>query len=94
MKQFASGVSTRKVAKLVKVNLNTADLFFHKLREIIAEQMASSAPILAGEIEVDKRYIGDVRNGKRVICAGGKVPVFGLLKRGGRIYTSHTNDTI
>ena len=49
--------------------------------------MAAEAPFLAGEIEVDESYFGGVRKGKRGRGAGGKVPVFGLLKRGGRVYT-------
>lgn len=40
-----------------------------------------------GEIEVDESYFGDVRKGKRGRGAAGKVPVFGILKRDGRVYT-------
>ena len=42
---------------------------------------------LGGEIEVDESYFGGRRKGKRGRGAAGKVPVFGLLKRGGRVYT-------
>ena len=41
---------------------------------------------MAGEIEVDESYFGGVRKGKRGRGAAGKVPVFGLLKRGGKVY--------
>lgn len=41
-----------------------------------------------GEIEVDESYFGGHRKGKRGRGAGGKVPVFGLLKRGGKAYAS------
>ena len=41
---------------------------------------------MTGEIEVDESYFGGVRKGKRGRGAAGKVPVFGLLKRGGRVY--------
>lgn len=84
--QFVAGVPARTAAELVGVNRNTAILFFHKLREIIAEKVAQEAPFLAGEIEVDESYFGGVRKGKRGRGAFGKVPVFGLLKRGGRVY--------
>ena len=53
LEQFAEGVSAHTAAELVGVNRNTAILYFHKMREIIAEQMAAEAPFLAGEIEVD-----------------------------------------
>ena len=39
-----------------------------------------------GEIEVDESYFGGKRKGKRGRGASGKVPVFGLLKRGGKVY--------
>ena len=42
---------------------------------------------LHGEVEVDESYFGGKRKGKRGRGAKGKVPVFGLLKRGGRVYT-------
>ena len=61
--------------------------YFHKLCEIIADQMAAKAPFLAGEIGVDESCFGGSRKGKRGRGAGGKVPVFGLLKRGDRVYT-------
>lgn len=42
---------------------------------------------LGGEIEVDESYFGGRRKGKRGRGAGGKVPVFGLLKRHNKVYT-------
>lgn len=46
-----------------------------------------------GEIELDESYFGGVRKGKRGRGAAGKVPVFGLLKRGGKVYASVVPDT-
>ena len=43
--------------------------------------------MLGGEIEVDESYFGGTRKGKRGRGAAGKVPVFGILKRGGQVYT-------
>ena len=92
LEQFVAGVSARTAAELTGVNRNTAILFFHKLREIIVEKMAAEAPFLAGEIEVDESYFGGVRKGKRGRGAAGKVPVFGLLKRGGKVYAMMIED--
>ncbi len=39
-----------------------------------------------GEVELDERYFGGQRKGKRGRGAAGKVPVFGLLKRRGKVY--------
>ena len=43
--------------------------------------------MFTGEVEVDESYFGGTRKGKRGRGASGKVPVFGLLKRNGRVYT-------
>jgi transposase len=43
---------------------------------------------LAGEIQVDGSYFGGARKGKCGRGAFVKVPVFGLLKRGGNIYVN------
>ena len=40
-----------------------------------------------GEIEADESYFGGTRKGKRGRGAVGKVAVFGLLKRNGKVYT-------
>ncbi len=39
------------------------------------------------EVEADESYFGGQRKGKRGRGAAGKVAVFGLLKRNGKIYT-------
>lgn len=40
LEQFVVGVSARTAADLVGVNRNMAILYFHKLRELIAEKLA------------------------------------------------------
>jgi transposase-like protein len=62
---------------LVDVNRNTATKFYHKLRQIIANNI-EDASMFAGEIEIDESYFGGRRKGKRGRGAAGKVPVFGL----------------
>ena len=86
IEHFVSGSTARTTAKLVNVNKTTAAYYFHRLREIIALETENEA-MLSGEFEVDESYFGGVRKGKRGRGAGGKVPVFGILKRGGRVYT-------
>jgi len=82
---FVAGVTARTAADLLEINRKTAAYFFHRLRQIVAAQLEKSFP-LAGRIEVDESYFGGHRKGKRGRGAAGKVPVFGLLKRGGRVY--------
>jgi transposase len=87
LRLFVAGVPARTAAELTGVNRNTAILYFHKLRELIAEKLAEQTPFLDGEVEVDESYFGGRRKGKRGRGAAGKVPVFGLLKRGGLVHT-------
>lgn len=85
---FVAGATARCAASLVGVNFKTACYYFQRLREIIAGELeAESHEVFDGEIEVDESYFGGTRKGKRGRGAAGKVPVFGLLKRGGRVYT-------
>ena len=83
---FVAGTPARTAAELVGVNRHTATLFYHKLRELIAQRILDASPF-EGHVEADESYFGGHRKGKRGRGAVGKVPVFGLLKRGGRVYT-------
>ena len=89
---FVAGTTARTAAALVGVNRNTATKFYHKLREIIARNIEDLS-LLEGEIEIDESYFGGKRKGKRGRGAAGKIPVFGLLKRKGKVYTKIINDT-
>jgi transposase len=94
MELFIAGSTARTAARLVGVHRNTAAYYFHRLREIIAYELArESDEVFAGEIEVDESYFGGRRKGKRGRGAAGKVPVFGLLKRGGKVYVKIITDT-
>ena len=86
IEHFVSGTTARTAAKLINVNKTTAAFYFHRLREIIALEIQNEA-LLSGEFEVDESYFGGKRKGKRGRGASGKVPVFGILKRGGKVYT-------
>lgn len=57
-----------------------------RLRQLIASKQPSYK--LSGEIEADESYFGGGRKGKRGRGAAGKIAVFGLLKRGGKVYTA------
>lgn len=88
IEHFVAGATARCAADLVSVNPKTAAYYFHRLREIIAHHLDTQASeVFDGEIEVDESYFGGHRKGQRGRGAAGKVPVFGLLKRGGKVYT-------
>ncbi len=86
IEHFVAGTTARAAAALIGVQPNTAIRFFMRLRQLIASKQPSYE--LSGEIEADESYFGGVRKGKRGRGAGGKVAVFGLLKRGGRVFTA------
>jgi transposase len=86
IQHFVAGATARTAADLAGVNRHTATLYFTKLREIIARRVAAETPFLSGEIELDESYFGGQRKGKRGRGATGKVIVFGLLKRGGKVH--------
>ena len=92
MEHFVAGTTARTAADLVEVNRNTATKFYRKWRKIIAANI-EDVSVLEGEIEADESYFGGRRKGKRGRGAAGKVPVFGLLKRKGKVYTTVINDT-
>jgi transposase len=91
---FAAEVTARTAADLAGINRRTAILFYHKIRQVIAVQLSLQAEeMLGGEIELDESYFGGARKGKRGRGAAGKVIVFGILKRGDRVYTKVVDDT-
>ena len=88
---FVAGSTARTAFKLVGVNKNTAAHYFHRLRLLIYEN-SEHLEDLEGEIEVDESYFGGRRKGKRGRGSSGKIPVFGLLKRNGKVLTVMIKD--
>jgi transposase len=83
---FVAGTTARAASELVGIQANSAIRFFMMLRQIIASNLPSYE--LSGEVEADESYFGGIRKGTRGRGAAGKVAVFGLLKRGGKVYTA------
>lgn len=80
---FVAGATARTAGELVGVHRNTAVSYFMRLRRLIATHLPSYR--LVGEVEAV--FLG-VRKGKRGRGAAGKIVVFGLLKRSGKVYTA------
>ncbi|MGO1003967.1 IS1595 family transposase [Lysobacter sp. CA196] len=89
---FVAQATARTAADLVAIHRNSAALYFHKLRQCIAAQMAEVEPEMA-VFECDESYFGGARKGKRGRGAAGKVCVFGILKRDGKVYALPVADT-
>jgi len=91
IEHFVAGTTARTTAVLVGVNKSTAAYYFHRLRQLIYQATEDATPF-CGEVEVDESYFGGRRKGLRGRGAAGKVPVFGLLKRGGKVYAKMIGD--
>lgn len=87
IEHFVAGTPARTAAEIVGVHRNSAIRFFHKLRTKIAQKQQNRSEQFCGNIELDESYFGGHRKGKRGRGAAGKVAVFGILKRGGNVYT-------
>lgn len=85
IEHFVAGTTARVASKLIGVNKNTAAYFYHRIREIIASKVDDHV-LIDVEVETDESYFSGHRKGNRGRGACGKVPVFGLLKRGGKVY--------
>jgi len=90
---FIAETTARKAAELVGVNKKTAVDFFKKLRQIIEYNLQKTDFIFDEHVEMDESYFGGRRKGKRGRGAAGKVPVFGLLKRQGKVYAQSVGNT-
>lgn len=86
LKLFVAGATARSAASLIAIQPNTAAKFYLRLRHLIASKMVNFE-MLDGEVEVDESYFGGIRKGQRGRGAAGKVIVFGLLKRHGKVHT-------
>lgn len=85
---FTAQVTARTAADLLKIQPNTAALFYYKIRLVIDYHLSKEADeLFDGEVELDESYFGGICKGKRGRSAGGKTAVFGILKRQGKVYT-------
>ena len=92
LRHFAHDLDANTIASLVQLNRNTVNRYLNLFRKRIADLCEQQSPF-KGEIEVDESYFGGKRiKGKRGRGAFKKTPVFGILKRGGKVYTEIVPD--
>ena len=88
VRHFAADLTALQVASLAGANRNTVNGIIKKVRSRMAEFCEHESPFKSGEVEIDESYFGARRvRGKRGRGAAGKTVVFGLKKRGGKVYT-------
>jgi transposase-like protein len=83
---FALEVPAGRAARELRIHRHSAERVYSCIRTAIVKECEREAP-LSGEVEVDESYFGGQRKGNRGRGAAGKVAVFGLFKRNGRVYT-------
>jgi len=86
IKLFELELSIRKIAQQLRLSYNAAYKAVHTIRAAILAHSTDGDASLSGEVEVDESYFGGKRKGKRGRGAAGKVPVFGILEREGRVF--------
>jgi len=89
LKCFANDVTATAAADIVNVNRNTINNYYYDIRVKIFKQTLEESKQEIGVFELDESYFGAKRvRGKRGRGAAGKTPVFGLLKRGGKVFVT------
>jgi transposase len=88
LKLFCADIPARTAGGLTGLSVQGTQQLYDGLRLRIWELTLEDARPFAGEVEIDESYFGPRRvRGKRGRGAGGKTPVIGLLKRGGKVFT-------
>ena len=77
-------ISSRQLGRTLKVARKTEWYLSHRIREAMAQAMASD-PLLDGVVEVDETYIGGRVRGKGRGYVDNKTIVVGVKQRGGAI---------
>ena len=87
LRYFALDLTASDAARLSGLSVRSVNAIYLRLRQRIMEACELDAPI-SGTVEIDESLFGPrgVR-GKPGRGASGKTIVFGILERGGRIYT-------
>ena len=92
IRYFARDLTASDTSRLSSISIRSINNIYLKLRKRIVQECEQLAP-LRGVIEIDESYFGPHRiRGKRGRGAGGKTIVFGIFKRGDKVYTEIVPD--
>ena len=79
------GVPAKELQRQLGVSYPTALRMGHKIRQYMG--LVDGDPPLTGHVEADETFIGGRKRGIRHRGSKGKTIVFGILERGGEVYT-------
>jgi len=90
---FCLELTAVQTSKQLNLNRNTVDRYYHIFREKITQYQEDNLKKLSGHIEIDESYFGSRHRGdKRGRSTQIKIPVVGILKRNGVVYTQIIED--
>ena len=88
VRYFIYDLEATKVSQMTGLTRKTINRYYQKIRTAIKNHQENTTPF-TGEVELDESYFGGKRKGKdkRGRCVIDKIPVFGIKKRDGNVYT-------
>lgn len=86
MRYFCEDSTATTATRITGTNRNMVNRYYQLLRKKIAAYQESVNKEFRGEVKLDENYFGGHKKGRRGRGTA-KIPVFGILKRNGRIYT-------
>jgi len=90
---FCNELTAVQTAQQVSLNRNTIDRYYGIFREKIATYQEVQKQKFRGSVEIDESYFGSRHRGdKRGRSTVSKIPVIGILKRKGVVYTEMIPD--
>ena len=89
---FSLEIPANKAAKDLEFSYNKVRNKYMLYRQEIYDFLSKEFTRLSGEIECDESYFGGKRKGTRGRGSAGKIKVFGMLERQGRIFTTVVDD--
>lgn len=88
VRYFAMDLTAAKTSELTGITRKSVNVIFQKIRIRLLAECERHAPFQTGVVELDESYFGRRRiPGKRGRGASGKTIVFGIYKRGDKVYT-------
>jgi len=89
LRYFCDELTAVQTARICKLNRHTVDYHYRLYRDAVAAYQEAQRVKLRGNIEIDESYFGRRHRGdRRGRSTERKIPVVGLLKRGGQVYTA------
>jgi transposase len=92
VKLFVLEVPVNRAYRELGIAYNTTHKIYSKIRELIYRFSTRDERVLSGEIEMDESYFGGRRKGRRGRGSRGKIPVFGILERRGKVRVEVVED--